>query len=330
MSREGRSRRRGPRRPIPGGLALAWLALGLFPGGVSAQTGRDGLAARCADPAACLDAVLAVEAIQAGSALLLTGGSELPGSASTLGRRFGTTPRVALSARLAVASGSWPALGRGEPAPDAGSWAASFQGALAVGLFDGFRPLPTVGGVLSVDVLAAFGLGLLPRDDGFDGNVSAFGYGARIGLIRESFTLPGVTVSAVRRHLGDVEWNGSGPAGSASVVLESPVATSVRATVGKDLLALGVSAGIGWERVESDGSFMPPMGTERGGPVPFSGYRTDRTLFFGGVTATFLVVQVHGEAGYASGFDPVEGRAAGAFDPSAGSVFVSLSARLIL
>lgn len=300
------------------------------PGAAAAQSSRAGLTGLCERPSECVDAALTVEALQAGTALLLSGGSELPGSNSTLGRRFGTTPRVALSGRLVVANGSWPALGRGDPAPETGSWATSLQGALAVGLFDGFRPAPTVGGVLAVDLMATAGLAFLPEGDGFQADVTAFGYGVRLGVIRESFTLPGVTISAVRRHLGDVEWRSAGPAGTAAVVLESPVATSVRATVGKDLMALGIGVGVGWERVEADGRFSVPGGPGSDFPRSFSGFRTDRTLFFGGLTATFLVLQVHGEAGYAAGFDPVTGRAGDAFDPSAGSVFASLSARLLL
>jgi hypothetical protein len=274
-----------------------------------------------------------VEAIQAGVGLLVTGGSELPGSVSTLGRRFGSTPRVAISGRLGVVNGSWPALGlgggAGASAPERSAWVTSFTGSLAIGLFPGFRPLPTVGGVLAVDLLATAGVGLLPGGDGFQDDATAFGYGVRIGLIRESFTLPGLTVSGVRRHLNDLEWRSPEAPGAAEVRLEGPVATSVRATLGKDLLALGISAGVGWERVQSDGSFGVVRGDGTGNSVSAEGFRTDRTLFFGGLTATFLVLQVHGEAGYAAGFEPLSDRPDDAFDPSAGSVFASLSARLL-
>lgn len=319
------------RRVAGAALAVALVGGGVSPAEGAAQSSRDGLAALCLSPATCLDAALAVEAIQGGVGLLASGGSELPGSTSTLGRRFGTTPRVALSARLGMANGAYPTLSDEGLAPETSSWVPTFQGAVAVGLFDGFRPAPTVGGLFAVDVMATLGIGLLPADDGFDRSVAGFGYGVRVGVIRESFTLPGVTLSAVRRHMGDVEWTGPSALGSRRIELAGPTVTSLRASVGKDLLALGISGGIGWERVESDGRFSPP--TAPGGTptlVAFEGFRTDRTLFFGGVTATFLVLQVHGEVGYAAGFEPVEGRPTDAFDPSAGSVFFSLSGRLLL
>jgi hypothetical protein len=300
------------------------------PGAAGAQSARAGIQALCPALVGCLDEALAVEAIQAGVGLLMSGGSELPGSASTLGRRFGTTPRVAVMARVGLANGSYPALGEQGLAPETSSWVPALQGAVAVGLFDGWRPAPTVGGLFSVDLMATAGVGVLPSDDGFQRSVSAVGYGVRIGVIRESFTLPGVTLSAVRRHLTDVEWAGSSGSGARIVELDAPRVTSLRASVGKDLLALGISAGVGWERVESDGRFSPPGGGSGGAAaVEFSGLRTDRTLFFGGLTATFLVLQLHGEAGYAAGFDPVQGRSDPAFDPTAGSIFFSLSGRLL-
>jgi hypothetical protein len=307
--------------------ALAALLVATQPG--AAQLDRAGLQALCAAEAGCLDAVLAVEAIQGGTALMLTSGSELPGANSTLGLRFGSTPRVAGSVRLGVTSGSIPALaGAGAgPASSTSTWTPSLQGALAVGVFDGFRLAPTVGGLLSVDLIGTYARGFPSTNDGFGSSASAFGYGLRVGLLRESFTLPGATVSIVRRHVSDVSWSGIDGATPGRVELGGPRATSVRATVGKDLLALGITAGLGWDRVEADGSLI--AGTAAVASA-FESFRTERAMMFAGVTATFLVLQLNGEFGYAAGFDALEpAPAAGAFDPSAGSIFITASARLL-
>ena len=224
----------------------------------AAQLERAGLRALCAAEAGCLDAVLAVEAIQGGTALVLTSGSELPGANSTLGLRFGSTPRVAGSVRLGLNSSSFPALAGSGTGGASGKtiWTPSLQGALAVGVFDGFRLAPTVGGLLSVDLIGTVARGFPSASDGFGSNASAFGYGLRLGLLRESFTLPGATVSIVRRHVSDVSWSGVDGGTPGRVLLSGPRATSVRATVGKDLLALGITAGLGWDRVDADGSLI--------------------------------------------------------------------------
>lgn len=294
-----------------------------------AQLDRAGLQALCAAEAGCLDAVLAVEAIQGGTALVLTSGSELPGANSTLGLRFGSTPRVAGSVRLGITSSSFPALAGNGTAGASGktTWTPSLQGALAVGVFDGFRLAPTVGGLFSLDLIGTYARGFPSASDGFSSNASAFGYGLRLGLLRESFTLPGATVSIVRRHVSDVSWSGVDGATPGRVELAGPRATSVRATVGKDLLALGITAGLGWDRVDADGSLIAGNAAAA---TAFESFRAERALMFAGVTATFLVLQLNGEFGYAAGFDALEpAPAAGAFDPSAGSIFISASARLL-
>lgn len=316
-----------PAMPLRAGLVAA-LGLLAAVAPARAQLDRAQLQGLCSDPAACTDVVLGLEALQAGIGLAAAGGSDLPGGNSTIGWRFGAVPRVAVSARLGLTSGRYPTASGG----DEGTWTPSFEGALAVGLFDGFRPLPTIGGLFSVDALLTAGSARPSTSDGFEGRVSSFGYGLRLGLLRESFTMPGVTVSATRRHLGDLTWNG--PSGSApgNIVLSGPTATSLRATVGKDLLALGLVAGVGWDRVDSDGTFLPGVGAGAAGaaPLAFERFRTERSLFFGGATLTLLVLQLHGEAGYAAGFEARPADAPpGGFDPSGGSLFATISARLL-
>ena len=68
----------------------------------------DDLAGRCllvgtaGSALECEQFALATRLAQAGAGLAQTGGNPFTGSASTLGRRFGVSPRVALSARASV------------------------------------------------------------------------------------------------------------------------------------------------------------------------------------------------------------------------------------
>ncbi len=322
---------RGPLRRRASGhgvrLALA-LAGGLSCAGpLVAQSDRSELRARCVArgilDAACLASTLGTESVIGGVGTAFSLGNEFPGSASTLGRRYGATPRIATGLRLGISDLSYPAVGVGQAS--ASSWVPTLQGAAAVGLFDGFRPRPTVGGVLSVDVMAVAGWAFLPGGDGFDGSVGSVGYGVRVGLVRESFSLPGITVSLLRRHAGSVLWEGGGSVAPGQLELDGVTTTSMRATVGREFSALGIQAGFGVDDSSADGSFVPGAGV----PVPFDDVHARRTLFFGGVTATWLIVQFHGELGYAGGYDPVDEASSVDFDPSAGSLVGSVSFRVL-
>jgi hypothetical protein len=324
-------RRRGLRGSLPRLAVGLVLALGAAGPGV-AQVDRDGLATLCeasgGATAPCLGVALGAEAIAGGAGLAFTLGNEFPGSASTLGKRFGTTPRVAAAVRFGFSGMELPD-GPSGTEDAASGWVPSLHGALAVSLFDGFRPRPTVGGVLAVDVIATGDVAFLPSGKGFDGAVAAVGYGVRLGAVRESFSLPGVTVSALRRHGGRVEWAGVSGDRPGAVVLDGTTNTSIRGTVGRELLAVGIQAGLGWERISADGTVTSGPATSSSGVVVFDDLEADRILFFGGATWTWLVTQLHAEAGYASGFEPLDDSAAGGFDPSAGSLFGSLTFRIL-
>jgi hypothetical protein len=167
--------------------------------------------------------------------LLAGGGSEVPGQSTTLGRRIGGSPRFAVSLGAGGQSVVVPELGAsggGEASP----FLPVVQVGLGLGLFDGFSLLPTVGGFLSVDLVGQASFLFFPEAEGFDGRVDVLSIGARVGLLRESFTLPGVTVSVSRRLSGSLGF-GDTAAGDAGQVALDPSITSLRATVGKDLFA---------------------------------------------------------------------------------------------
>ncbi|MEX0979618.1 MAG: hypothetical protein WDZ89_00895, partial [Gemmatimonadota bacterium] len=304
---------------------------------------QTGAAADCAGAPApllarCVEAALAFEAVQGGFGLVGTGGgSVFPGNASTFGRRFGSQPRTGWNLQLSGVRLTRPDVtgeGTGLPAEETATIPALLATA-GIGLFDGFSPLPTVGGVLAVDGILSGSI-TFPRGPGFGDNVYGYGIGLRVGLLRESFMLPGVSISTMLRgsstiRLGD-------PALAPPVDMAFDVSTiSVRGTVGKDFLVVGLLGGVGYDRYRSDAEIgvrdpaAPPGGIYRISP---RGFTTGRTVFFGGATMTYLVAQLSAEAGWATGYDDSVGIARGsspeAYDPTGGTPFLTLTGRLTL
>jgi hypothetical protein len=108
--------------------------------------------------------------------------------------------------------------------------------------------------------------------------------------------------------------------------------------VGKRLLALGLAAGIGYDRFSSDVrfGFRAPSGTAPGAANFFASVSdlevdSDRWSAFVNAGYTALVATVAVEAGWMQGGDAVPGFPAGSdFDPGAGTFFGSLGLRLAL
>lgn len=274
----------------------------------------------------CGDGALLAQAAQAGVGLAQAGPGTLVGSSSTLGRRFGSTPRVVLSLRGGLTRVPLPDT-REEPTGNLTATVPSIHAAVVAGVFDGFMPKPTVGGLLAVDLLLTGDWAFLPDGAGFDGSSAAWGYGLRLGVLRESFTLPGITLSATRRHGGSFTVQ-PGPVGTPRVDMDVTT-TSVRGEVGKELAGFGFLGGLGWDRYSSDVELdvsggLPDPPVE---PVSASGFDSGRALAFAGISRTFLVVQLAGELGYAWGFDapPPDGST---YDAGEGSLFGTLSFRL--
>ena len=301
----------------------------------SAQKTVQEMAAECAAAQSqimplCLEGVLALQAARGGIGLAASQGTPVPGSTSTLGRRLGSTPRVALSLRGGLTRVGMPDPRAGDaPADERTFWAPAIEGAVTVGMTDGVSLLPTVGGVFSLDLLGSLTVMGLSDGAGFRGSVQGVGYGARLGLLRESFTLPGVSVSVTRRRLGDVEWGEAGTDRARGVVRTT--VTSVRAAAGKDFLAFGIIGGWGWERYGGSTTLtVTQAAPSLTGEARSGDFTSDRRLFFGGLSYTFLVLQLAAEGGFATGWEEVPERSDGGYDPTAGSIFGSLSGRLTL
>lgn len=284
-----------------------------------------GLASRCRELA------LSTLAIQQGVGLATALGSDNPGTASTLGKRLGAAPRisVALSAiglpmqmpRIAVQSV--------RELTDEESFAVvGLRGTVVAGVVDGFQPAPALGGVLSADLLASYSLLRLPGGSGFSGASSGVGLGTRVGLLRESFTLPGISVSAVRRWHNDVQ-AGDVAGGNPGEVRMDLTVSSLRATVGKNWFVLGLMAGAGWDRYDADAD-VTVLHTNGNTSSTAGKVRSQRSLYFAGGWFNFLISQVSLEVGIAEGVsDPFTGRGGG-YDPAERDWFASGAVRITL
>ena len=298
--------------------------------------GVDDLAERCIAGSTrflstCREMALAAMAVQQGVGLASALGSDIPGTPSTHGRRLGLMPRVgltvsalALRASLPNVSGSTPAeLGEGQTAALLG-----LKGTAVAGVLDGFQLAPTVGGILSVDLIGSYSVVNLPGGMGLSGSGTGFGAGARVGLLRESFTLPGISVSASRSWHSDIQ-AGSTADGNPGEATTGLTVSSLRATAGKNWFVIGIMGGVGWDRYEGDVQLSVPRGAGDPGSINGS-VASERVLYFVSGWFNFLLTRLSVEVGVAEGVeDPFTGRSGG-YDPAGATWFASAAFRITL
>ncbi len=360
------------------GLGLAAALLAAYGSPVAAQSSN--LADPCtrvesgAPTAArewCIQAAQAVTSAQPQLGILLAAGNPLLGAGRAGGGfRLGILPQASVSAKLNLVQVQLPDL-RSEGSGGAtgarlNAVAPAISGTALIGLFPGMDVAPMLGGIGSLDLLAqATYLPFKTLGSGvFDENSPelAYGGGVRIGVLRESFLLPGLAMSAMYRRLGEARFGnvcrgtvqatdtdtsqgynfeqglclGSGlpaPGGDAGEFSFDLHNTSVRAIVSKRLLLLGLAAGVGYDRWGSDIAF----GFRAPGDARFfraSGLELSSrrwSAFANGVLSLpFVALAI--EAGWMEGGATLDGyRPAGSrYDPHSGTWFGSLGARLSL
>lgn len=232
-----------------GPARAAALALALAPAHVAAQKllGLEGqCVAGAASAAACAGAVETLDVLLGRVPRIAAGGNPVPGTASTIGRRIGA-PRVTLAAR--VSGGRFEVPGEATPSDAEGTGAGSLNVDVSIGLLNGFSPAPTVGGVGSVDLLASAGTVLMPSSVGFPGDKPfTWMAGLRLGILRESFTAPGISLSGTYRRVGRLERGDVAPAANSSHIrLDDLSQVAVSAAIGKRLTLLALTAGVGYD-----------------------------------------------------------------------------------
>jgi hypothetical protein len=289
--------------------ALALLAAAWAPAGVSSQEAAD-LAAQCTagggDATICAVGAGAGRDLAAYVGILAGPGSAFPSQASTLGRRLGGAPRIGVAGGAAGISVLVPDLSDAAGARDRSPFVPAAEVTLALGVFDGLSLLPTVGGVFSIDLFGSGTFAFFPGDQGFGGTVSVLSIGARVGMLRESFTLPAVTVSIARRFSGEVQL-GDVAASDLGQVSVDPGITSLRGTVGKDFFAFGVLAGVGWDDFGSATTLRATNGVG-GFTLHAADVETSRRTYFVGVSRQLGILSwLSGEVGWVEGFEPVAG-----------------------
>ncbi|HEX6559167.1 MAG TPA: hypothetical protein VF021_06875 [Longimicrobiales bacterium] len=279
-------------------FALAALLLYAAPGQAQQCTPDDPL---------CNQMLEASEVLQARAGIGLAGGNPVPGATSTLGMRIGSVPRMTVAARVTGVGLDMPGLRSSEA--DFQSLGYSVNADAAVGVFSGFSVAPTVGGLLSLDAVASVGMLRLPGSHGLDRNPGSWAVGARVGVLRESFTAPGISVTAMYRRIGKMAGVGDDAINSGSrpgFTLENNSVLSLRAVVGKRLFVVGANAGVGYDSYRSDVNaygidYRPVAGD-------FSSFGQDgrklgRVSTFVNATWTMLIVNFVAEAGWQRGGD---------------------------
>jgi hypothetical protein len=273
------------------------------------SAGQEGLPGECtvggSSDAECLLAVASMRAVQERIGIALWGGNPVPGTASTLGMRLGSTPRLSASTRLALVPVDLPPLLDRTADGSRRGLIPGLAAQATVGLLQGWSPLPTVGGVLSLDGIGALAFAPLPRGHGFQNSAVAWSVGARVGLMRESFTLPGVslTTSYGRSNavaLGDpASASHDGFARGAISDLNATLAASQR------ISALRITGGVAFDRYASRAriGYQPEAGG--GERVEVAGrLTTDRRSWFANAAWTALIFHGIAEVGWQEVPDP--------------------------
>jgi hypothetical protein len=330
------------------------------------------LGARCdqiEDPdarEACYVVAQAVTSAQPQLGVLMAAGNPTIGAASAGGIRLGVLPRFSISPKLNLvfvrvpdilteqAGGAVQQLNEavGIPVP-------ALAGEVSMGIFPGFDVAPTLGSLFGVDLLAnatwlpfnAFDVEGL----GQPGNPSfAWGLGGRLGILRESFTTPGVSVSLMYRRLDRTAFGDVCPGGTSQLAGYEACPGegdpgefafdlgnwSTRAVIGKRLLGLGLVAGVGHDRyastidfgVRGDPGAIPVLEDAPVYRVRDVDLSASRWSAFVNASYTLLIGTIGLEVGWQEGMEPLPSfeQVQSDFDPRRSTVFGSLGLRIAL
>lgn len=240
--------------------------------------------------------------------IALSGGNPVPGTASTLGMRLGSIPRISVALRATAAFADLPQIETFQSTGNLKFAAPSVDADVSVGVFSGLSVIPTIGGFGSVDVLASAGVLPLPDGKGFTaGKPKSWAVGARVGILRESFTAPGISVSGMYRRTGDITYGDSTLQTSRSYFrIDDHTAWSYRAAISKriPLIGLGTTAGVGIDRYNASSSIAvidPSLLSGSAIRVTADDMKQTHKSAFVNASWTLLVLNVAGELGWQEG-----------------------------
>jgi hypothetical protein len=302
-------------RPRQGALVGLLLA-GALPAPAPAQSLDSACrAGPLAEQAECRLALATARAIQERIGIALWGGNPVPATASTVGMRIGATPRYSGALSLTMAPASLPPLldrgaRRGERVVIPGLAAHG-----TVGLLQGWSPVPTVGGVGSLDLVGRLSLARLPGG-GFEQNVVVgWEAGARIGALRESFTMPGLSLTATYGRSTGITYGDPDGAGTDGFVRAPVSDLNATLAISRRISPVRVSGGVAYDRYTSRGRFGYPDAGGRGLARP-ARVTTDRQSLFAGGEWTFLIFHGSAEVGWQATSTPDDLPDRVTFEPS--------------
>ena len=248
-------------------------------------------------------------------AVSIAGGNAVLGHASTLGG----PGRFSIGVRATGLRGELPDVGSvGITAGPAQAdefavdeqWFGLPQVDATVGLFGGIPlALTRVGGV---DLLVSGSW--IPEVDEGDFSLRApdgqfkLGYGARVGILEESFSVPGVSVTYMRRGLPTIDLVARAADDTLSVTGAKVDVDSWRLVAGKHLSVLGLVVGVGQDRYDAEASVSAVVRegilfrSEMATPAPFSQDLT-RNNAFASLSLNFAVLHLVAEVGRSWGGD---------------------------
>lgn len=245
--------------------------------------------------AECFLAAAAVRLIHPRVGIGLWGGNPVPGSASTLGMRLGSVPRVSSTGRLVMVPIELPPLRDRAVGESTRGMAFGASTQVTVGVLTGWSPLPTVGGLLSLDVTGRASLLTLPVSAGFEGGpVLGWSAGARLGLLRESFTMPGLSLTGSYGRSSSFSYGASD--GTDQGYIEGAVsALSAKAVASKRVGPAGLLLGASMSRYSSTVDFSYATAPSVGQTAAAA---TDRWAVFANLSWTLLIFNASVEAGW--------------------------------
>lgn len=277
--------------------------------------------------------VQTLDILQPPLGLAVSGGNPVPGTASTLGLRLGSFPRISVGGRLTLVGVDLPQVLDFDRNDEIDFTLTGLSLDAAVGILQGGSPLPTLGGVGSVDLLASIGFLPLSSGAGFrSGSRFSWALGLRGGIFRESFTVPGVSISAIYRHLARSTLGDPDLFDTDGFLDLSISNLSLRAAASKRIFGLGITAGAGYDLYSSSGRFgfvNPEPSGDAEYRLGFSRLRNNRTSLFANFSYTLLILHLVGELGWQQGTDLISAPLpANARIDTGGRLFGGLAARL--
>jgi hypothetical protein len=138
-----------------------------------------------------------------------------------------------------------------------------------------------------------------------DGSLQ-LGYGARVGLLSESFIVPGVSLSYIKRDLPKVSVSANNGSDSLSVNGLKVKSSSWRLTASKSLIFFGLGAGAGQDTFDSGvdsvrASVGAPTLARTSGSLGVQTQKLTRTNYFVNASFSLLVAKITAEVGQSTG-----------------------------